>query len=70
MKGIIFKLILNIVIGPMIQRLLGMLHSLVLYDVTYGMNIFTSSRRFALPDLLITVDGELGYLLYTYVFSQ
>ena len=70
MKGIIFKLILNIVIGPMIQRLLGMLHSLSLYGVTYGMNFFTSSRRFAHPDSVLTVEGELGYLLYTYVFSQ
>lgn len=33
-----------------------------------GMKLFTSSRNLGHPDLLLIWEGELGYVVYTYVF--
>ena len=41
---------------------------LVIAGVGPGMKLFTSSRNLGHPDLLLIWEGELGYVVYTYVF--
>lgn len=64
---------LKTVIGSMPHRLLWIpvLSVLVIEGVGAGMTFFfTSSRNLGRPDLLLTLEGELRYVLYKYVFSQ
>lgn len=66
------KLKLKTIIGSMLQRLLWILvfSVLVIAVVGAGIKFFASSRNLGHPDLLLTLEGELGYVLYKYVFSQ